>query len=127
VAANLVPASNKINADIAGLTTTTSTEAPAGDSAAGRAASSAASTLLGGDLGSILAGGLHPEAALAAADTSIVKPTDSLLGKLGGMIPRGHGTQAPGPAGAAANVRQTVARAPGRISAAVAALRSKRV
>ena len=52
-----------------------------------------------------LSGGLHPEGAgtlLAPVTRDLSRATDSLVGPLGGLIPRGNGSQAPGPAAAAA-------------------------
>jgi hypothetical protein len=65
-------------------------------------------------LGSILAGGFHPESVaviVTPVTTALSRATDSIRGPLGGLVPWGTGSQAPGPAAAAAEITDRVAAA----------------
>jgi hypothetical protein len=53
-------------------------------------------------LDTMTAGGVHPERVLLPVTTALSRATDSVVGPLGGMVPRPNGSQAPGPAAAAA-------------------------
>ena len=56
-------------------------------------------------LDAYLSGGIHPEGVttmLAPVTRDLSRATDSLRGPLGGLVPRGNGSQAPGPAAASA-------------------------
>ena len=91
-------AATKINADTAGATTTpaernvtTTQAAPLADLFHGEI-----------NLGGLFAGGAHPESLPVVADTSHAHATDSVQGRLGGLIPRPAGVVSPGPSVAGA-------------------------
>lgn len=76
----------------------------------------AAHTIAAGvpDIESLWGGGVHPEMLtnlgehLVAPATGLEQATDSVEGKLGGLVPRLKSTVAPGPAGGAAQARSTL-------------------
>lgn len=104
MSAIVTQAAQKINADTAGHTQT--------EPAQTTAAPPSPSELLGGDsFSGLWQGGWHPEALLTAVDTALVKPTESLLGPNGGLIPRRTTGSAPGPAGETAAVAEKVSSA----------------
>ena len=116
-------AAQRINADTAGLTYlpeapgfTPGTQAGAVPSEVGHLASAGT---LDGNLG-WLSGGLHPESivkALLPQNNAEVVPTDSKPGRQGGLIPRGTGTLAPGPAGAVAQAQSTLGKGVAKLRA----------
>lgn len=94
--ANNILAANRINADVAGLTKSAEDEVKTNVSATIREIG------YGYDnIGSMLAGGLHPENFVqnVLEDVNLPKASDSLAGHLGGLIPRRNGNLMPGPAG----------------------------
>lgn len=85
---------------------------------------------LGGEFDSVslFGGGVHPESAAglyAPQPTAVERPTDSLAGRLGGLIARPAGTQASGPAGGAAAAQSTLnAQATSAVATTRATVRS---
>lgn len=70
-----------------------------------------------------VSGGLHPESILHGAETDsteLVKATDSIKGKLGGLIPKASSTLAPGPSGGANAARSTLVGVPSKVSSFIA-------
>jgi hypothetical protein len=109
-------AAQRINADTAGLTYLPEAPGTTPGSPAGLVPSELASAVRTGVAdGSLgwLSGGLHPESLvndLLPQNSAEVVPTDSKPGRTGGLVPRGTGTLAPGPAGAVAAARSTLAK-----------------
>ena len=108
-------AAQRINTDTAGHTYIPEPPGATPGSPAGLVPSEVASVVSRGTSEGLgfLAGGVHPEAileSLVPSSTAEVLPTDSKPGRQGGLIPRGTGTLAPGPAGAAAMARSTLAK-----------------
>jgi hypothetical protein len=68
-----------------------------------------------GDGLGFLSGGFHPEHLPTVVNADEIRPTDSRPGLVGGLRPRGQGTVAPGPAGAAAAARSTLAKVRSRL------------
>jgi hypothetical protein len=100
VSANLIAASKRINANVAGQTRAPADLYPL-PSAIGLTATEIGDNLTTG-LGSIVSGGVHPEAVPAVVPTALDQPTNSILGPLGGLKPAPGSVLAPGPAGGAA-------------------------
>lgn len=98
MAANLINTSNRINANTAGQTRTAADVSIAPVSVT---ASEVADNLFG-SMDSILSGGAHPEAVPGTAPRPLERATDSVRGRLGGLVPRGTSVTAPGPTGGAA-------------------------
>ena len=114
-------ASQRINTDVAGHTYIPERAGDTPGSPVGlvpsEVASAAHSGAFDGSLG-FLSGGIHPEALLdklLPVNNSEVVPTDSKPGRTGGLVPRGTGTLAPGPAGAVAAARSTLAKVRARL------------
>jgi hypothetical protein len=76
-----------------------------------------------GELDSILAGGVHPEAVPAVGDTSLQKATDAVAGPLGGLKSRLTSVTSPGPGGAT-NAAAAVQRGTAAGSKAISDARS---
>ncbi len=94
-------AAQKINADTAGMTHI-GAEQPTAQ------AISPAELLGPESFGSIFTGGFHPDGLIQIVDNSLVKPTMSLPGKLGGLVPLHASGSAPGPAGESATIAQVL-------------------
>jgi hypothetical protein len=94
--ANILSA-QQINSDIAGLTHTGLDQA--GAPAPPTMTEDLTHLGLVSELDHVLSGGAHPESVWQMIDRSVVQPTDSLAGKLGGLVPRVGGALANGPAG----------------------------
>jgi hypothetical protein len=108
-------ASQRINSDTAGLTYLPEAPGQTPGSPVGLVPSEVAQKVTTGTSEGLgfITGGLHPEAILEAAvpgSHAEVVPTDSKPGRTGGLVPRANGTLGPGPAGAAAQARATLAK-----------------
>jgi hypothetical protein len=108
-------ASQRINTDVAGHTYIPEPEGHTPGSPVGVVPSEVAAEVSTGTAEglSFLSGGLHPESIiekLTPKSNAEVVPTDSKPGRTGGLVPRGTGTLAPGPAGAVAQARSTLAK-----------------
>ena len=108
-------AAARINADTAGLTYLPEAPGQTPGSPVGIVPAEVAQKVATGTSEGLgfVAGGIHPETLLAGllpANNAAVVPSDSKPGRTGGLIPRGTGTLAPGPAGAVAQARSTLAK-----------------
>ncbi len=110
MASVLIPASQRFNANVAGQTHVVPNETPPGTPHAAQPTEVVANIPSAtGALDLILAGGSHPENIIPpVVATNLTRASDSLAGKMGGLVPRFTGTLAPGPAGAAASARSTL-------------------
>jgi hypothetical protein len=61
--------------------------------------------LHGDNLGHLFSGGLHPESMPGIVLTPLEKATDSVRGRLGGLVPARGSVLQPGPAGGAATAK----------------------
>lgn len=121
MAAIINTAAQRINASTAGLTYLPEAPGHTPGSPVGLVpadvASAAHTGTADGSLG-WLSGGIHPEAIvkdLLPVNTAEIQPSDSTPGRTGGLVPRGTGTLAPGPAGAVAQAKSTLAKIRARI------------
>lgn len=96
----------RINADVAGLTH--GAEPNPGQPAPPTLTEDLAHLGVVSEIDHVLSGGTHPESVFQLLDRSVVQPTDSLAGKLGGMVPRVGGVLANGPAGPIASTMDRV-------------------
>lgn len=99
MSANLIPASNRMNASVAGQTRDAEAIQPT-PAQVGLTATETGDNLFGG-LGDLVAGGVHPEAVPAIVARPLDVATDSVRGTLGGLRPKFGSVIAPGPAGSA--------------------------
>jgi hypothetical protein len=120
--ANLINTSNQINANTAGQTRAAEDISPV-STQAGITATETGDNLFG-SLGSILSGGVHPEAVPGVVDTSVQRATDSVRGKLGGLVPKSTSVTAPGPVGSANAAKATLAGASQGVTKTVSDARS---
>lgn len=109
---------SKLQADKAGQTSTIQDQAPSEPE--GTSPGPLLSEVWGeSDLASFFSGGVHPESAAvlhAPANTDTEKATDSLTGRLGGLIARGNSVVAPGPAGGEAQATNALAQTGQQVS-----------
>jgi len=98
MSANLIPVSERINANVAGQTRAAADVAPLPSAFA----PTLTEIVSPGAIENMMSGGVHPEAIPAFAATQLQKATNSVTGPLGGLIPARGSTVAPGPAGGAA-------------------------
>jgi hypothetical protein len=117
MATTILLGARQINADTAGLTHLPEPEGHTPGSPVGLVPTEVAATVAHGTPSSeglgFLTGELHPEAVVAdvvSGSKAVVRATDSVPGRLGGLRPRETGTVGNGPAGAAAQARSTLAK-----------------
>jgi hypothetical protein len=98
--ANLINASNRINANVAGQTRQGSDVSVA--PVATTIGEAADNFNPANALDAMFAGGVHPETVPSVTPTPLEKATNSVKGVLGGLKPAVGSTVAPGPAGSSA-------------------------
>lgn len=113
--AHLINASNRINANTAGQTRRGSDVSM---TPVATTAGEASTSLVGGELDSMLAGGVHPETVPMVTPTPLEKPTNSIRGVLGGLKPAAGSVLSPGPTGSTATARTIQAGTEGVTKAA---------
>lgn len=110
-------AANKINADTAGKT-----HAPVPrEETPGAVVPATFAEIFHGEMnfGSMLSGGTHPEHVPAVVNTATETATDSVKGRLGGLIPKARGVVAPGPAGGGNTAKAILGGYPAKLAEAI--------